>query len=662
MNEEFAIQLKTVLDQSSINTVKEQISDLKKTMEQQMNVAVSPAARASGNASATTSRSAAPKMSQDLKEAYDELKLWETELAYVQQMMKIDTSPLSLEKWEIKLQNVKARIDEVKTAIEEMEKDAGGEPQGLSLLNMSTIVIQQNMKGAVKQAGKLALALIGIRGIYGSIHKATSTWLSQNKEIQEKLNGAWYALGSLFAPAIEALVNLFVRLVSLVDALAKALGFAGVNMSKYGKAAGGAAKKQKALMSIDEINNIQDQNGGGGGGGGFELDPISEKQLQIFKAISALVAGIAAGLLAWKIGGQFIEDLGDLFKFSVGIGLAVGGVTYAIMNLLSYLNDPSWANFGGIITGIGVAIFGIGLAIGSVPAMIAGAITAVLGLLAMFWPQIKQFLDNVIAGAGDLFNMIHEKITTGGPWIAMIVGTMIETVILTFQGAVIFIRDLFDDLFNGVKKILDGIIELFRGNFSGGLSLICQGILQLFSGLLNAVWNTVTSTLNVIFNAVVNIANKIGDSVSTKVKDILNKYVIDPLNKLIGWINGKLNFEYGGLNIAGVQIIDPFSINLGNLKTIPLLETGTNYVPNDMLAMLHQGEAVVPKKFNNGDMYGQVSEEELNLLSSINEQLIELNRKDTTINLDGTNIAERINNKIQDITYRNGERVFAVAR
>ena len=208
MNEDFAIQLKTVLDQSSINTVKEQISDLKKTMEQQMNVAVSPAARASGNASATTSRSTAPKMSQDLKEAYDELKLWETELAYVQQMMKLDTSPLSLEKWEIKLQNVKTRIEEVKTAIEELEKDAGGEPQGLSLLNMSTIVIQQNMKGAVKQAGKLALALIGIRGIYGSIHKATSSWLAQNKEIQEKLNGAWYALGSLFAPAIEALVNL----------------------------------------------------------------------------------------------------------------------------------------------------------------------------------------------------------------------------------------------------------------------------------------------------------------------------------------------------------------------------------------------------------------------------------------------------------------------
>ena len=131
---------------------------------------------------------------------------------------------------------------------------------------------------------------------------------------------------------------------------------------------------------------------------------------------------------------------------------------------------------------------------------------------------------------------------------------------------------------------------------------------------------------------------------------------------MISWINEKLNFSFGGLTIAGEQVIKPFNFRLFKLKSIPQLDFGTNYVPNDMLAMIHQGEAVVPKKFNQNDMYGQVSEEELNLLSSINEPLIELNRKETTINLDGTNIAERINNKIQDLNYRNGERVFAVAR
>lgn len=46
-------------------------------------------------------------------------------------------------------------------------------------------------------------------------------------------------------------------------------------------------------------------------------------------------------------------------------------------------------------------------------------------------------------------------------------------------------------------------------------------------------------------------------------------------------------------------------------KRIPSYDVGTNYVPNDGLAMLHKGEAVVPAKFNNsggGDMTSLVSE------------------------------------------------------
>ena len=46
-------------------------------------------------------------------------------------------------------------------------------------------------------------------------------------------------------------------------------------------------------------------------------------------------------------------------------------------------------------------------------------------------------------------------------------------------------------------------------------------------------------------------------------------------------------------------------------ERIPSYAVGTNYVPNDGLAMLHQGEAVVPAKFNTGgggDMTALVTE------------------------------------------------------
>jgi hypothetical protein len=34
------------------------------------------------------------------------------------------------------------------------------------------------------------------------------------------------------------------------------------------------------------------------------------------------------------------------------------------------------------------------------------------------------------------------------------------------------------------------------------------------------------------------------------------------------------------------------------LPQLPRLAVGTNYVPKDMLALIHEGEAVVPKAFN----------------------------------------------------------------
>lgn len=64
------------------------------------------------------------------------------------------------------------------------------------------------------------------------------------------------------------------------------------------------------------------------------------------------------------------------------------------------------------------------------------------------------------------------------------------------------------------------------------------------------------------------------------------------------------------------------------ISKIASLDVGTNYVPNDQLAMIHKGEAVIPKKFNDKEFFGGTSNDETNeLLQILIERIddIELN-------------------------------------
>jgi hypothetical protein len=61
------------------------------------------------------------------------------------------------------------------------------------------------------------------------------------------------------------------------------------------------------------------------------------------------------------------------------------------------------------------------------------------------------------------------------------------------------------------------------------------------------------------------------------------------LNRLISSMN----------KIPGVNVKEVGKIKTSDLLSyIPTLAVGTNYVPNDTLAFLHKGEAVVPKQYN----------------------------------------------------------------
>ena len=89
------------------------------------------------------------------------------------------------------------------------------------------------------------------------------------------------------------------------------------------------------------------------------------------------------------------------------------------------------------------------------------------------------------------------------------------------------------------------------------------------------------------------------------------------VNGFLSAISRGINFMIDMINSVKFDVPSwvPFiggshiGFNISHVGTwqIPSLDVGTNYVPNDMLAQLHEGEAVVPKEFNE-DQYSNTEE------------------------------------------------------
>ena len=409
MNEEFQIALSLAINESSIAKVKERLKELKKELQTTIEVNVEVA------------KPKMPKIDPPIIVPVihtDGIKDYTAQIEFLKEKIEdlqatlsmVDASDsksdvlwyrMELEKAQNQLLDLINKQNNLGKETEDTAKKAS---------KMSFQKIADSIKQATKNAKVFTMALIGIRSVYFGIRKAMTTYLSQNQELQNKLNACYYALGSLFAPILERIINIFVKLIGYVNVFLRALGFAGINMANFGKKASGSAKSakeiKKSLSGFDELNNIGGDDSSGGGADVGVDNPFENQDLDLtwvdritqfgewckanIPLIVGLVAGVVAGITAIKMGCDGIKAL--------GIGILVAGIAMAIASLIQYIKDPSWSSFGGIIIGIGVALLGLALIIGSIPLAIAGVIVLVAGLLASHWDKVKAFFENIENG------------------------------------------------------------------------------------------------------------------------------------------------------------------------------------------------------------------------------------------------------------------------
>ena len=92
----------------------------------------------------------------------------------------------------------------------------------------------------------------------------------------------------------------------------------------------------------------------------------------------------------------------------------------------------------------------------------------------------------------------------------------------------------------------------------------------------------------------------------------------------------------------------------GFLK-LPSYDVGTDYVPHDQVALIHEGERIIPKQYNNSQYLGQLGNYETNsLLMELNRNVLELANKPSILSVNGKELAKATYSDYQEESNRRG--------
>lgn len=214
------------------------------------------------------------------KESLEERKALIDELqAKVDRLQKSETTP----KTQDGIKNVKQLGDETDKTAKKFDKLKNKSKQTSGLFSRignifgglgnkfkdATKDLSKGLDKNFKSLKKLGLGLIGVRTVMSLLTKSVNAYLSFDSELQDSLTNSWNMLGSLLAPAIELVANLFatatnyiyrfVQALTGIDLVARANA---KSLQTQAKATQKAANAQRGLLGMDEITNLPTEPGG----------------------------------------------------------------------------------------------------------------------------------------------------------------------------------------------------------------------------------------------------------------------------------------------------------------------------------------------------------------------------------------------------------------
>ena len=270
---------------------------------------------------------------------------------------------------------------------------------------------------------------------------------------------------------------------------------------------------------------------------------------QIMPQLSAMFEQIA------PVVGQLIEQLlpplvDIISQILPMITQIISAILPPLIDLISFLIPPLVEIIQAILPVVQSLLNAILPLLQPLVNLIKPIINVLLALIKPLVEIIGAILPPLIELFSEIMNVILPPLTAAFEFLGNIIEQRIQHAF-----------DAIKPILDGMKKYLGGIIDFVSGVFSGDWDKAWNGVKTIFAG----IWDTFVAIVKAPLN-----------------------FIIDGLNMFIRAMN-KIQIPDWVPGVGGKGL---------HFDEIPKLNIGTNYVPEDTLAMVHKGEAVIPKRFN----------------------------------------------------------------
>ena len=304
-----------------------------------------------------------------------------------------------------------------------------------------------------------------------------------------------------------------------------------------------------------------------------------------------------------------IQNAGEILQGLAGILLVVAGVIVVLLAVLTAL----------ISTGLGALAV---LALAAILAAIALVIVAMADFVRavgenaeavkMFMEELRETMRtwgevivSIITAIGSAISGIIETIAAGIETIGNVIIRIVEAVA---NSITIILQPILDFIDGVIGKIIE-LATTVAHEIGETIRTIIKTTGDVIIGIIDAIVGAIPRLLA----SILNFCREIGPAIENSVDAILRS-----ITKLINFIVSGIEYLVNTLLIGSInKAISTITFGtVSNLiervdipRFVPQYEQGTNYVPNNGLAYLHQGEAVVPKKYNQPYNNGLSNEE-----------------------------------------------------